>query len=106
MDSNTPLMRPRHRLNRCRQLALMDEDHSRVSSSGSSGNNSNSVFGGLAGEICEDGRRLSWTVADGGEGGGSEFREMSCVDSVDLGDVIDVRQEKSAPEQARTGYQR
>ncbi|CAM9473690.1 unnamed protein product [Ectocarpus sp. 12 AP-2014] len=81
------------------KLALMDEDHSRVSSSSSSGNNSNSVFGGLAGEICEDGRRLSWTVADGGDGGGSELREMSCIDSVDLGDVIDVRQEKSAPEQ-------
>ncbi|CAB1107590.1 unnamed protein product [Ectocarpus sp. CCAP 1310/34] len=81
------------------KLALMDEDHSRVSSSSSSGKNSNSVFGGLAGEICEDGRRLSWTVADGGDGGGSELKEMSCVDSVDLGDVIDVRQEKSAPEQ-------
>ncbi|CAM9465025.1 unnamed protein product [Ectocarpus fasciculatus] len=88
------------------KLALMDEDHSRVSSSSSSDNNSNSVFGGLAGEICEDGRRLSWTVADGGDGVGGGLREMACVDSVDLGDVIDVRQEKSAPEQARSGSQR
>lgn len=85
----------------------MDEDHSRVSSSSSSDNSSdNSVFAGLAGEICEDGRRLSWTVADGGDGSGGGLREMSCVDSVDLGDVVDVRQEKSAPEQARSGCQR
>lgn len=54
-------------------------------------------LGGLAGARGEGGAALAGTV---GEGGGGRAGEMTCVDSVDLAGVVDVRQEESAPEQA------
>lgn len=64
------------------------------------GDNSDSggVFspgGGSRGERGGPGVAAGEVGGTGWSGGG----EMSCVDSVDLGDVLDVRQEESAPEQ-------
>ncbi|CAN0321487.1 unnamed protein product, partial [Hapterophycus canaliculatus] len=77
------------------QLALMDEDHSRVSST--IGGGVRRSFGGLAGARSEGVAALAGADGDGGSSGAGE---MTCVDSVDLADVVDVRQEDSAPEQA------
>lgn len=52
-----------------------------------------------SGVLSPGGGRGSGVAGEGGGEGWSGGGEMGCVDSVDLGDVLDVRQEESAPEQ-------
>lgn len=105
-----------------KQLALMDEDHTfmqtpascssysvetaraaspsnpscgRVGSSPSSCVDSTSAYLGL--ESHGKGRRGGGVASGVVEAVGG--REMACIDAVDLGDIVGVHQEESAPEQ-------
>lgn len=109
-----------------KQLALMDEDHTFMQAPASCSSHSvetaraaspsNPSCGGVGSRpsSCVDSKAAYLGLESdgkgrrGGGGGGGVAsviveavgaREMACIDAVDLGDIVGVHQEESAPEQ-------